>query len=204
MWWWCGGRGGGGACVCTRVCMEVDCVRLLSLAARVGPRRAQVLQAPMRVTRTLAESAYYQQLVSTRKSVECTFGSLKQRFRILKVPMLFRSKARVDAVMFTCCRLHNLLHDDSGHRSKFDAIFEGGWSEGELEAIKKRLRKRVSLSKMVERIVGVDFDASGSGAHGCHTKAARAKEQCGYNDLQRKLIANLSVLEATGQLYHMA
>ena len=163
----------------------------------------QVLQAPMRITDTLAEAAHHQQLVSTRKSVECTFGILKQRFRILKVPMLFRTKARVDAVMFTCCRLHNILHDDSGQRTKFDDVFEGNWSEGELAAIRQKLRKRVSLAKMVDRIVGVDFDASGTGAKGCHTKAERAGEGSGYRALQRKLMINLSVMEKNGDLMHM-
>ena len=59
----------------------------------------------MRVTRTAEETAYYQLLVSVRKRIECVFGLNKQRFRLLKTPMLFKTKSQIDNVMLTCCRL---------------------------------------------------------------------------------------------------
>ena len=156
----------------------------------------------MRVTRTVAEASYYQLLVSVRKRVECLFGALKMRFRILKTPMLFKTKQRVDDVMFTCCRLHNKLGDARGDRTKWDDLFDDTWSDQELRALRKKLKRHTSLAKMVARITGVDFDASASGAHGCHTPAELRVKHCGYADLQRKLIAHCTAADRKGTLLH--
>ena len=52
-------------------------------------------------------------LESMRKDVECTFGILKGRWRILKVGIRLHSISDVDRVWKTCCALHNfLLHSD--------------------------------------------------------------------------------------------
>ena len=51
---------------------------------------------------------------SVRKDVECTFGMLKGRWRILKVPMPFHTKREVDNVFFTCCALDNMLLEHDG------------------------------------------------------------------------------------------
>lgn len=53
-------------------------------------------------------------LECVRKDVECFFGRLKGRFRILKLPILFREKKHVDNVFFTACILHNMLHSMDG------------------------------------------------------------------------------------------
>ena len=53
-------------------------------------------------------------LESVRKDVECFFGSVKGRFRILKLPLLFEDKEVIDNVWFTCCILHNLMHSFDG------------------------------------------------------------------------------------------
>ena len=57
------------------------------------------------------EWAWTQKIWSVRKDVECTFGILKNRFRILKTPMLFHDKATIDDIFWTCCVLHNMLLD---------------------------------------------------------------------------------------------
>ena len=51
-------------------------------------------------------------LESVRKDVECFFGRVKGRFRILKLPLFFRQKIQIDNIWFTCYILHNLLHED--------------------------------------------------------------------------------------------
>ena len=53
-------------------------------------------------------------LESVRKDVECFFGRVKGRFRILKLPLAFRYKSDIDNIWFTCCILHNLLHEYDG------------------------------------------------------------------------------------------
>ena len=44
---------------------------------------------------------------SIRKDVECTFGIMKKRHRVLRVPCLLSSKERADAVFKTCGIMHN-------------------------------------------------------------------------------------------------
>jgi hypothetical protein len=48
---------------------------------------------------------------SVRKDVECAFGVLKGRFRILKLPIQLHDKKKIDDVFFTCVGLHNMIHD---------------------------------------------------------------------------------------------
>ena len=53
-----------------------------------------------------------------RKDVECTFGILKGRWRILKVGVsLYGNKRGLDTVdntWKTCCALHNMLLEEDG------------------------------------------------------------------------------------------
>ena len=49
------------------------------------------------------------QVESVRKDVECTFGVLKKRFRILRLATLYKSKEVIDNIFRSCCVLHNLL-----------------------------------------------------------------------------------------------
>lgn len=44
-----------------------------------------------------------------RKDVECTFGILKGRFRILKSGILLNNPLSVEHIFKTCCALHNML-----------------------------------------------------------------------------------------------
>ncbi|CAN0110321.1 unnamed protein product, partial [Pylaiella littoralis] len=53
-------------------------------------------------------------LESVRKDVECFFGILKGRFRILKLGILFQSLEDINNMFFTCCTLHNMLHAFDG------------------------------------------------------------------------------------------
>ena len=50
---------------------------------------------------------------SVRKDIECYFGRLKQRFKILRIPNLIRTKKKVDDMMFTIVAIQNMLLDYS-------------------------------------------------------------------------------------------
>jgi hypothetical protein len=52
-------------------------------------------------------------LESQRKEVECMFGILKKRFRILRIPCLFSEAIHIERCFKVCCGLHNMLlaHD---------------------------------------------------------------------------------------------
>jgi hypothetical protein len=54
-------------------------------------------------------------LESIRKDVECTFGILKRRFRILKQRMEFHDRGFIDNIFKVCCILHNMILVSDGN-----------------------------------------------------------------------------------------
>lgn len=61
-----------------------------------------------------AETRFSRAIESVRKDVECFFGILKGRFRVLKLRMGYQSRESIDNIFFTCCILHNMLHSFDG------------------------------------------------------------------------------------------
>jgi hypothetical protein len=57
-------------------------------------------------------------LESKCKDVECMFGILKGRWRILKSGVRISGVDSVDYIWFTCCALHNWLLDIDGLSEK--------------------------------------------------------------------------------------
>lgn len=53
---------------------------------------------------------FSKRLESARKDVECFFGIVKSRFRIVKGVLQYHKKGDIDNIFFTCCILHNMLH----------------------------------------------------------------------------------------------
>ena len=66
---------------------------------------------PMKNTLYIAETRWSKWLESMRKDVECTFGILKGRFRILKAGIRLHGVDNADKIWFTCCAIHNMLLD---------------------------------------------------------------------------------------------
>jgi len=48
---------------------------------------------------------------SVRKDIKCYFGRLKQRFKILRIPNLMKTKQKIDDMMFTIVAIQNMLLD---------------------------------------------------------------------------------------------
>lgn len=74
------------------------------------PGKWAILMPPTKYPASIQETKWSKRLESVRKDVECFFGILKGRFRILKLPILHRKQEDVDNILFTCCTLHNMLH----------------------------------------------------------------------------------------------
>lgn len=55
-------------------------------------------------------------------SLECTFGILKGRWRILKTGVRLHSTESVDRVWLTCCALHNWLLEIDGLDQPWDGV----------------------------------------------------------------------------------
>jgi hypothetical protein len=69
---------------------------------------------PMKAALTTEEERWSQWLESMRKDVECTFGILKKRWRILKSCVRIRGVENTDKIFRTCCALHNFLLKSDG------------------------------------------------------------------------------------------
>ena len=104
---------------------------------------------------------FSKRLESSRKDVECFFGRVKGRSRILKLSLLLQHKEVIDNVWFTCCILHNLLHsfdglgeleagvDWAGREGLYDAWIadpETGWSSVGIWRCEKNEKTEVETS----------------------------------------------------------
>ncbi|CAM9263664.1 unnamed protein product, partial [Discosporangium mesarthrocarpum] len=77
------------------------------------------LTCPFKASSTQAQLKWSNWLESVRKDVECYFGRLKGRVRILKLPMLYWASSnclrkKMDNMFFMCCILQNMLHTYDG------------------------------------------------------------------------------------------
>ena len=78
-----------------------------------GYHRWLQLMCPLKTTTQEYLALFSKRLESVRKDVERTFGCLKKRFKVLKIPLLFRDASFVNNIFLTCCVLHNMLLDDA-------------------------------------------------------------------------------------------
>ena len=86
---------------------------------------------PTKVTADSKEIRWSQWLESLRKDVECTFGIMKGRFRILKSGIRLHTLLGADRIWKTCCALHNWLLDIDGLDLKWENGVRSDW-EGPL------------------------------------------------------------------------
>ena len=72
------------------------------------------MQCPIKCCTNEGELRWSTRLESVRKDVECFFGRLKARFRILHSHILFQHQSKVDNVFVASSILHNmnLVHDE--------------------------------------------------------------------------------------------
>ena len=77
---------------------------------------------PLKNSMNRAEIRFSQWLESLRKDVECTFGILKGRWRVLKTGIRMHNTEIADNIWMTCCALHNMLLDVDG--------LSVGWNNG--------------------------------------------------------------------------
>lgn len=109
-------------------------VRGAYLISDNGYAKWRMLQAPIKSPSTLDELQWSTRLESVRKDVECFFGRLKIRFRILRSRIMFHKQSRVDNVFYAACIMHNMILEDDG--------LEEGWhdaAEGDDDDIRQGL-----------------------------------------------------------------
>jgi len=85
---------------------------------------------PMKITANEKERRWSHWLESLRKDVECTFGILKGRWRVLKTGIRLQGLEVANNVWKTCCALHNWLLDIDGLDGEWDgALGQVGTNE---------------------------------------------------------------------------
>jgi hypothetical protein len=87
-----------------------------------GYQKWPIFIPPYKRSDTKPALRWSQWLESVRKDVECTFGILKGRWRILKAGVRLHGSNSCDKVFLTCCSLHNLLLETDG--------LNVGWNTG--------------------------------------------------------------------------
>jgi hypothetical protein len=86
---------------------------------------------PMKISFDRRECRWAEWIESMRKDVECTFGILKGRWRILKAGIRVHGALAADAIWKTCCALHNWLLEVDGLDAEWERGVLSVW-EGEL------------------------------------------------------------------------
>jgi hypothetical protein len=105
---------------------------------------------------------------SMRKDVECRFGILKGRWRILNSGVRISGVDAVDYIWFTCCALHNWLLDIDGLSEKWVggvrqcvSDWEGELGDIEFDGIHKDIP--IALARLSENHDPRNYDSSGLG-----------------------------------------
>lgn len=89
------------------------------------------LVCPIKYPASVVELRWSRWLESMRKDVECTFGIMKGRFRILKCGIRLHGVEAVDDLWATCCALHNMLLEVDGLSDEWEKGVPSDW-EGAL------------------------------------------------------------------------
>lgn len=122
------------------------------------------LVPPFKDWRHIRETRFSHWLESMRKDVECTFGIMKGRFRILKAGVRVHGVEKVDRIWKTCCALHNFLLDRDGLDEKW---MEGELSMWETEAMANHEIDVHDRSFAMQRLLNAEdymrYDSSGMG-----------------------------------------
>ena len=66
--------------------------------------------------------------------MQCTFGIMKGRFRILKIGIRVQSIEAVNKLWCTCCALHNMFLEADGLNETWETGTDSDWIGGLGEA----------------------------------------------------------------------
>jgi hypothetical protein len=116
-----------------------------------GYHKWRTMQCPVKLASDPDTVTWSRWVESVRKDIECTFGIVKGRFRILKLPILLQTEADIGNVFLTCCALHNeLLRADADTRAWEENVNFGG-VDGEHDAVDQQ--NFVRVTRQVEGVM---------------------------------------------------
>ena len=112
---------------------------------------------PMKNTLYITQTRWSEWLESMRKDVECTFGILKGRFRILKAGIRCWGVKVADDIWLTCCALHNMLLEVDGIDGSWDGI------DGQFDFDENADNLPFALQRLHSAAERRNYDTSGMG-----------------------------------------
>ncbi|CAB1115914.1 unnamed protein product [Ectocarpus sp. CCAP 1310/34] len=154
------------------LCITRPCRLTPSLTPFSQPRIFCALPASL-APLMLNDLAFSKRLESVRKDVECFFGIVKGRFRILKLSIPYHKQEDIDNVFFTCCILHNMLHS---YDNKSEMEEEPNWAGN------------AGLHNAWEH--NPSLDLSSVGAKGSSASTEDVEVESGFNTRRKQLIAS--------------
>jgi hypothetical protein len=130
---------------------------------------------PSKVSVNGREIRFSDWLESMRKDVECTFGILKGRWRLLKTGIRLHGVEACDKIWATCCALHNWLLEIDGLDDKWEQGVPSSW-EGELGNFEEGDVRHYALPSAIQTLNSTaefrNFDLSGMGAGDDHAETS--------------------------------
>jgi hypothetical protein len=99
---------------------------------------------------TLVEGYFSTNIEGVRKDVECTFGILKKRWRVLSHDFTYQDIKICEKVFVTCCCLHNFLLDLMGRSTVrvgrgYSIADDGIWLSGNLNNVDDSIEHALSI-----------------------------------------------------------
>jgi hypothetical protein len=154
-----------------------------------GYLKWSVTMPPFKTSSNRDEVRWSQWLESMRKDVECTFGILKGRWRILKSGIRLHGVDAADKVWLTCCALHNMLIDVDGLDEGWAKGARSDW-DGELGNLTNS--EAAAILRMQEPSIVRTYDSSGIGRGNDHQNSMDAilEEQELQVEDERRAMAN--------------
>jgi len=125
-----------------------------------GYLNLSVTVPPMKDCTRRTEIRFSEWLESLRKDVECTFGILKSRWRILKAGIRTHGILSCDRIWLTCCALHNMLLEIDGLSARWKEGVRSDWEE---MCDSDELQNAVSKLNNPSTIRKTDLSGSGYG-----------------------------------------
>jgi hypothetical protein len=156
-------------------------------------------QPPIKCAWSAAEVEWSCRLESVRKNVECMFGILKGRFRILKYPLMYHTRDKLDNTFIACCILHNMLLIHDG----MDVSWQDpeNWSyidddDADISYGLQRARARARIALLIGvNAGGPGLDKAFVGGLGGYADQVEVEDECHF--LQRKLVVHYSKVKNT-------
>jgi hypothetical protein len=123
---------------------------------------------PFGVTNNVNKICWSKWLESIRKDVECTFGILKGRWRILKAGVQIHGVNSVSYIWLTCCALHNwLLKIDRLNETWVDGVHtvvsdqDGKMGSFDFEGVQADIP--IALARLLVDLDARNYDSLGLG-----------------------------------------